>query len=66
MLLANTSEKINKIKWCVQIKISNNLPHMIYCENIVKIFLQQILVSNKLLLLISSFFFFFFGVSIIK
>ena len=50
MLLANISEKINKIKWCVQIKISNNLPHMIYCENIVKIFLQQILVSNKLLL----------------
>ena len=50
LLLVNTSEK--KIKWCVQIKISNNLPHMICCENIVKIFLQQILVNNKLLFVI--------------
>ena len=34
-LLKNTSEK-KKFKWCVQIKINNNLPHMICCESIVQ------------------------------
>ena len=41
-----------KKKWGIQIKINNNLSRMISCENIVKIFLQQILVNNKLLLLL--------------
>ena len=37
MLLANTSEKKKKnFKWCVQIKINKNLPHMICCERIVQ------------------------------
>ena len=29
-------KKKKKIKWCVQIKINNNLPHMICCESIVQ------------------------------
>ena len=36
LLLANNSGDKKKIKWCIQITISNNLLRMICCKNIFK------------------------------